>query len=99
MALEMHPSLHLHPGEWLRTEIIAAHDLSINDAAGHLGVTRQTISRLLNGHHGVSADMAIRFEKVFGIRADTLLRMQLAYDLAQARAHADEIAVRELVAA
>lgn len=99
MALEMHNSLHVHPGEWLRSEIIAAHGLSVNVAADHLGVTRQTVSRLLNGHHGLSAEMAIRFEKVFGVKADTLMRMQTAYDLAAARGHEAEFATRALKAA
>jgi addiction module HigA family antidote len=94
----MHPSLWVHPGEWLRTEMIEAHGLSVNDAADHLGVTRQTVSRLLNGHQNLSADMAIRFEKVFGIKADTLLRMQIGYDLAQARLHEAELAVKPLAA-
>jgi len=44
----------------------------------------------LNGHTALSADMAIRFEKAFGIRADTLMRMQVNYDIAQARARADD---------
>lgn len=96
MALKMHPSLHMHPGEWLRTEIIEAHKLSVLAAAHHLGVTRQTISRLLNFHQGVSADMAIRFEKVFGIKADTLMRMQVSYDLTNAREHEGDMEVRAL---
>ena len=99
MALRMHPSLHVHPGAWLRTEIIEAHGLSMLDAAGHLGVTRQALSRLVNGHYGLSADMAIRFEKVFGVKAETLLRMQTGFDLAQARLREKDIKVRELVAA
>lgn len=52
-----------------------------------LGVTRQAMSNLLNGRAGLSADMAIRFEKAFGVKAGTLLRMQAAYELALARAH------------
>jgi addiction module HigA family antidote len=57
------------------------------------------LSALLNGRAGLSAEMAIRFEKAFGIRADTLLRMQAAYDLSEARDHADEIRVEPLRAA
>jgi len=96
MALEMHPSIALHVGEWLRTEIIAAHGLKMGDAAGHLGVTRQTLSRLVNCRQDLTADMAIRFEKVFGVKADTLMRMQVNYNLAQARAHEDDIEVTPL---
>jgi hypothetical protein len=54
-------------------------------------VTRQTHSNLFNGHTELSADMAIRFEKAFGIRADILTRMQVNYDIAQqASARADD---------
>lgn len=93
MAIIVSAAFALHPGEWLRTEIIAAHGLSVTDAARHLGVTRQAMSALLNGRAGLSADMAIRFEKAFGVKADTMLWMQATHELAQARAHADEIRV------
>ena len=66
--------------------------------AGKLKVTRQAMSNLLNGNAGLSADMAIRFEKAFGVRADTLLRMQAAYDLAQARAREKDIKVERVAA-
>jgi addiction module HigA family antidote len=93
----MHPSLAVHAGEWLNAEIVEPSGLSVTALAGHLGVSRQALSTLLNGHAGLSADMAIRFEKAFGVRADTLMRMQTAYDLAQARLHEDDITVRRLV--
>jgi len=67
-------------------------------AAEKLHVARQTMSNLLNGHAGLSAEMAIRFEKAFGVRADTLLRMQAAHDLAQARAHEQDIKVERVAA-
>ena len=66
--------------------------------ATKLDVTRQAMSNLLNGNAGLSADMAIRFEKAFGVHADTLLRMQAAYDLAQARAHEKDIRVERVAA-
>ena len=53
---------------------------------------------LLNGHAGLSAEMAIRFEKAFGLKADTMLRMQVAYDLAQVRAQGREIVVNGVAA-
>ncbi len=93
MTIKIHPSIYEHPGEWLRTEIVEANGLNVTDAAEHLGVTRPTMSNLLNGNAGLSADMAIRFEKAFGVKADTLMRMQAAYDLAQARAHEKSIKV------
>lgn len=99
MAIQMHPSIAVHPGPWLRTEILDAYGLSVTELAGRLGVTRQTVSTLLNGRAGLSAEMAIRFEKLAGVRADTLLRMQAAYDLAQARTNADSIRVERLKAA
>lgn len=99
MTVKLHPSVVVHPGEWLRAEIIEPHGLSVTRAADHLGVTRQALSMLLNGHGGVSAEMALRFEKLFGLQADTLLRMQAAYDLSQARANAGKITVRMLDAA
>ena len=56
------------------------------------------MSNLLNGNAGLSAEMAIRFEKAFGLKAETLVRMQSAHELAQARAHEDEIEVERVVA-
>lgn len=85
MAITLHPSFAVHPGAWLRTEIIEPAGLSVTAAAAKIGVTRQAMSNLLNGNAGLSAEMAIRFEKAFGVRADTLMRMQAAHDLARAR--------------
>jgi antitoxin HigA-1 len=86
MAIKLHPSLAVHPGEWHRTEIVEPHGLTVTVVAEKLGVTRQAMSNLLNGHAGLSAEMAVRFEKGFGVLADTMMRMQAAHDLAQARA-------------
>lgn len=96
MAITISPALIVHPGEWLRTEIVAAYALNVSDAARHLRVTRQALSALLNSRAGVSPDMAIRFEKAFGVSANTLIRMQAAYDLKQARARADAIDVKRV---
>jgi antitoxin HigA-1 len=85
MALKMHPSLTVHAGRWLMTEIIAPSGRSITDVAADMGVSRQALSTVLNGHASLSADMALRFEREFKISADTLMRMQTLYDLAQAR--------------
>ena len=93
MALRMHPSLAVHAGHWLKTGIVEPHGITVKALAQHLGVSRQGLSNLLNGHGGLSADMALRFEKAFGVKADTLLRMQLAYDLALLREHEDEVKV------
>ncbi|HZD90654.1 MAG TPA: HigA family addiction module antitoxin [Pseudolabrys sp.] len=99
MGITLHPSIAVHPGEWLRTDVIEAHGLQVSDAAKHLGITRQTASRLLNAGQALSAEMAIRFEKAFGVKADTLMRMQAAYDLAQARGRERQIKVTRFRAA
>jgi addiction module HigA family antidote len=96
MAIKLHPSIFVHPGPWLRTEIVEPSGLSVTDLAGRLGVTRQALSTLLNGRAGLSAEMAIRFEKTFGLSADTLLRMQTAHELAEARAHENDIKVERI---
>ncbi len=75
------------------------HELTVSDIAEHFGVSRQATSKLLNGSVGLSADMAIRFEKAFGLKADTLCRMQTAYDLAAARKHGKQISVRRIARA
>jgi antitoxin HigA-1 len=98
MSITLHSSFAVHPGEWLRTEIVEPHGLSVTATAEKLRVTRQAMSSLLNGKAGVSAEMAIRFEKAFGLRADTLLRMQAAHDLANARAHERDIRVERIAA-
>ncbi len=96
MAIQLHRSFAIHPGHWLKTEIIEAYGLNVTIAAEKLGVTRQAMSNLLNGRAGLSADMAIRFEKAFGLRADTMLRMQAAHELAEARAHEADIKVERI---
>ena len=65
----------------------------------HFSVSRQNLSNVLYGHTGLTADMAIRFEKAFSLKADTLMRMQGAHDLAQARGHEDDIKVAPLAKA
>ncbi len=88
-----------HIGDFIRTEIIEAHSLSVTRGALALGVTRQALSTLLNGHSGLSPAMALRIEKAFGVKMDTLLRMQTAYEIAQARAMEREIDVPRFLAA
>ncbi len=82
-----------HPGELLREECLAPLGLSIAKGASVLGVTRQALANLIHERRGISSEMAIRLEKAFGTSADLWLRMQTAYDLAQARKHEHEIAV------
>ena len=93
MAIKLHHSFAVHPGQWLRAEIVEPAGLSVTALAERLHVTRQAASNLLNGNAGLSAEMAIRFEKAFGVRADTLMRMQAAHELAEARTREEEIVV------
>lgn len=93
MAFKLHPSLFIPTGVWLKQEIVDPAGVTVKALAVHFGVSRQALSTLLNGRAALSADMAIRFEKAFDVKADTLMRMQSAYELAQARAHEDQIKV------
>jgi antitoxin HigA-1 len=72
-----------HPGEVLREYL--PENLAVAEAARRLGVTRQTLSALLNGRAGVSAEMALRLEAALGTSAEMWLEMQAGYDLWQAR--------------
>lgn len=83
-----------HPGQFVRTEIIALLGLSVTDAARALGVHRVALSRLLNEQASLSPEMAIRLEKAFGADLEALMRMQNTYDIACARAHRGAILVR-----
>lgn len=82
-----------HPGSIIRHEIIEPLGLSVTGAAEVLGVTRATLSTLLNERAHLSPEMALRLEKAFGLSMDTLMRMQNSYDIAQTRKRAREIKV------
>ena len=86
-----------HVGGFLKTEIIEGHGLSVTAGAEALGVTRETLSLLLNERTSLSPEMALRFEKAFGLSMDTLMRMQCSYDAGQMRARAHEIDVPAFV--
>lgn len=79
-----------HPGTFLRDEVIPALGLSMTEAARQLGVSRVMFSRIINGHAGISAEMALRLEAWLktpeggGPSAEMFLRMQANYDLWQA---------------
>jgi len=90
--MPMHNPPHL--GGFVRRQIIEPHGLSVSEAAKVLGVTRQALSKLLNERTALSAEMALRLEKAFGVKMDHLMRMQLNYDLAQARKHAHQLPVK-----
>jgi addiction module HigA family antidote len=82
-----------HPGEIIKELCLEPLSLSVTDAAKGLGVTRKALSELLNGHTGVSPEMAIRLEQAFGSTAETWLKMQLEYDLWQAKQRAGNLKV------
>ncbi len=88
-----------HPGTSIRYDCLEPLDLTITDGAKALGVSRKQLSAILTGRAGISAEMAIRLEKAFGGEAETWLRLQTAYDLAQAMMHVDDIKVSRIVLA
>jgi len=92
----MHMKDPPHIGGFIRREIVDPLGLSVTDAADALGVTRQALNNLLNEKSALSAEMALRIEKAFGPKMDHLLRMQLEYDMAQARKRAGAIKVRRI---
>jgi antitoxin HigA-1 len=86
-----------HPGRFVRGEIIAPLGLSVTEAAAVLGVTRPALSALLNARAALSPEMALRIEKAFGVKMDTLLRMQTSWEIAQARKRAARIHVKPYI--
>lgn len=91
MLRMMRPS---HPGQFIRMEVIGPLELSVTDAAKALGVTRPALSALLNGRAALSSEMALRVEKAFGPKMDTLLRMQTSFEIYEARKREREIKVK-----
>ncbi|MCJ7787290.1 MAG: HigA family addiction module antitoxin [Methyloceanibacter sp.] len=83
-----------HVGGLIRREIIEPLGLSVTEAASVLGVTRQALSNFLNERTALSSDMALRIEKAFGPKMDHLMRMQLAFDLVEARRRETQIKVK-----
>ena len=85
-----------HPGLSVRHDCLEPLGLNVTEAAKRLGVSRKQLSDIVNCHAGISPEMAIRLDKAFGAGADMWLRLQAAYDLAQAMKRADEIKVERL---
>ena len=85
-----------HPGAHVRHDCLEPLALSVTAGARALGVTRQTLNNLVNEKSGISPEMAIRFEKMGWGTADGWLRLQMNYDLSQARKQADRITVHSL---
>lgn len=85
-----------HPGLSVRHDCLEPLGLTVAEAAKRLGVSRKQLSDLVNGHAGISPEMAIRLDKAFGGSAETWYRLQAAYDLAQAMKRAGEIKVERI---
>ena len=83
-----------HPGLSVRADCLEPLGLTITEAAKALGVSRQALNNLIHGQAGISPEMAIRLDMAFGGGADTWLRLQAAYDLAQAEKFAHQIKVK-----
>lgn len=88
-----------HPGQFIRMEITEPLGLSVTRSAEVLGVSRPALSALFNGRAALSPDMALRVEKAFGVKMDTLLRMQTSFEIAEARLHENRIKVKRYVPA
>lgn len=87
-----------HPGEMVKYECLESLGLTVTRAADGLGVTRQALSNLVNEKSDMSVDMALRLSQAFGSTLETWLRLQMAYDLWQAREQAEQIKVERFVA-
>ncbi len=88
-----------HPGHSIKDACLDPLDLSITEGARLLGVTRQTLTRVIHGHCGVSPEMALRLEKIGWGDADEWMGMQLAFDLARARKKVGKLNVKKYQAA
>lgn len=82
-----------HPGRNVRLTCLEPLELSVTNAAKHLGVTRQTLNNIVNEKSAISPEMALRFEKMGWGTADGWMTLQMNYDLAQVRARAGDISV------
>jgi len=88
-----------HPGEIIKELCLEPLGISVTAAAGGLGVSRKTLSAILNGRAGISPEMAIRLSIAFDTSAESWLNQQSQYDLWQAEQHRDELKVERLSAA
>ncbi len=88
-----------HPGEVLRNLCLEPLDLSVTEAAKALGVSRKTLSAILNGRAGISPEMAIRLSIAFDTTAESWLNQQVQYDLWQAERRRSKLRVARISAA
>ncbi len=97
MTMQMHNPPH--PGEVIRDLCLEPLDLSVTEAAEALGVSRKTLSSILNGHAGISPEMALRLSMAFDTSPESWLNQQVQYDLWQARKAKKQLRVKKLCAA
>ncbi len=97
MTIQMHNPPH--PGEILRELCLEPLGLTITEAASALGVSRKTLSAILNGRAGISPEMALRLSIAFDTTAESWLSQQAQYDLWIARQASGKIKVQKLYAA
>jgi addiction module HigA family antidote len=83
-----------HPGGVIKRLYLDPLGLTVTEAAEGLGVNRNTFSKLINGHNGISPEMAHRLSKAFGHSPESWLEMQLIYDLAQVQDEAEKLEVK-----
>ena len=88
-----------HPGEIIRDFCVDALEMTVTDTARALGVTRKTLSALLNGRAGISPEMALRLSRVFGRTPEGWLKLQLQYDLWNAQGKVDLSHLKRIEAA
>lgn len=88
----------LHPGEIVKDTLIDATGLSVKDAADRLGVSRTTLSRLVNCHSGISPEMALRLAKLFNTSIESWINLQAQYDTWRVSRHYNKISVKPLAA-
>ncbi len=86
----------LHPGEHVKDILINGAGLSVTEAARHLGVTRTSLSRLINGHAGISAEMALRMSKLLNTSIEFWMNIQAQYDVWMVSKRTNEIKVEPL---
>ncbi len=86
----------LHPGIIVKEALLDGARLTVTEAANHLGVTRTTLSRLMNGHANISPEMALRLSKLLGNSVELWVNLQAQYDVWRVLQHEDEIDVKPL---
>ncbi len=84
MAIKLDASFAVNPGKWVRDKLFEPRGLTVSAAAQNLGVSHQAMSNFLNGRSDITAEIAVRLEREFGLKAAALLRMQAAHNLTQA---------------